>query len=80
MNRGEDQFVKIGLTIGMRLVRQLVAKGKVESVNKIVVIAIICGKLSVNKTVDTLLTSTCLSVDCLELKRDRMSSNLVYIE
>jgi hypothetical protein len=29
----------------------------------------ICGKLPVNEIVETPVTSTCLSVDCLELKK-----------
>ena len=40
----------------------------------------ICGKLSVNKTVETPVTSTCLSADCIELKFDRMSSKLMHTE
>jgi hypothetical protein len=36
----------------------------------------ICGKLLVNKTVKTLVISTCLSVNCLELKTDRMSKRI----
>jgi hypothetical protein len=40
----------------------------------------ICGKLPANKTVETLSTSTCLSVDCLKLKTDRMSNKLLHIE
>jgi hypothetical protein len=34
----------------------------------------ICGKLPVNETVET--PTTCLSVDYLELKTDRMSNKL----
>ena len=40
----------------------------------------ICGKLSVNETVETPVTSTCLSADCIELKFDRMSSKLMHTE
>ena len=40
----------------------------------------ICGKLSVNETVQTSVTSTCLSEDCIELKFDRMSSKLMHTE
>jgi hypothetical protein len=40
----------------------------------------ICGKLSVNETVETPVTSTCLSADCLELKTDRMSNKLLHTE
>jgi hypothetical protein len=36
----------------------------------------ICGKLHINETVETPVISTCLSVDCLELKTDRMSNKL----
>jgi hypothetical protein len=40
----------------------------------------ICGKLLVNETVKTPITSACLSVDCLELKTDRMSNKLLHTE
>jgi hypothetical protein len=40
----------------------------------------ICEKLPVNETVETPLTSTCLSVDCVELQTDRMSNKLLHIE
>jgi hypothetical protein len=35
----------------------------------------ICGKLPANQTVETSVPSTCLSVDCLELKTERMLQN-----
>jgi hypothetical protein len=38
-----------------------------------------CGKLLVNETVETPMTSTFLSVDYLELKIDRMSNKLLHI-
>jgi hypothetical protein len=38
----------------------------------------ICGKLPVNETVETSVTSTCLSVDCLESKTDRMLNKLLH--
>jgi hypothetical protein len=38
------------------------------------------GKLLVNKTVKTPLTSTFLSADCLKLKTDRMSNKLMHVE
>ena len=40
----------------------------------------ICGKLPVNETVETPVTSTYLSIDYLAIKIDRMSSRLLYIE
>jgi hypothetical protein len=40
----------------------------------------ICGKSSMYVTVETPVTSTCLSVDCLELKTDRMLNKPLYIE
>jgi hypothetical protein len=40
----------------------------------------ICGKLPVSETFEILVTSTFLSVDCLELKTDRMSSKLLHNE
>jgi hypothetical protein len=39
----------------------------------------ICGKLPVKETVEIPVTSTCLSVDCLEFKTNRMSNKLLYI-
>jgi hypothetical protein len=39
----------------------------------------ICGKLPVNKTAETPVTSTCLSANCLELKTDCMSYKLLHI-
>jgi hypothetical protein len=38
----------------------------------------ICGKLPVDENVETPVTSTCLSANCLELKTDRMSNKLLY--
>jgi hypothetical protein len=40
----------------------------------------ICGKLSLNETVATPAISTCLSMDCLELKIDRMLNKLLHTE
>jgi hypothetical protein len=40
----------------------------------------ICGKLSVNETVEIPVTSICLSAECIELKFDRMSSKLMHTE
>jgi hypothetical protein len=40
----------------------------------------ICGKLHVNETVETHVTLACLSLDCLELKTDRMSIKLLHTE
>ena len=40
----------------------------------------ICGKLPVNKNVETPVISACLSVDCLELKTDRMLNKLLHNE
>jgi hypothetical protein len=40
----------------------------------------ICGKLPLNETVETPVTSTCVSLDCLELKTDRMSNKLLHTE
>jgi 3-dehydroquinate dehydratase len=40
----------------------------------------ICGQLPVNETVETPVKSTSLSVDCLELKTDRMSNKLLHTE
>jgi hypothetical protein len=40
----------------------------------------ICGHLPLNETVEIPLTSFCLSVDCLKLKTDRMSSKLLHTE
>jgi hypothetical protein len=40
----------------------------------------ICGKLPVNETVETPVTSTCLSASCLGLKTDRMSNKLLDTE
>jgi hypothetical protein len=40
----------------------------------------ICGKLPVNKTVETLMISTFLSVDCLQLKTDCMLNKLLHTE
>jgi hypothetical protein len=36
--------------------------------------------MPVNETVETHVISTCLSVDCLELKTDRISNKLLYTE
>jgi hypothetical protein len=38
------------------------------------------GKLPVNESVETPMTSACFSVDCFELKTDRMSSKQLHIE
>jgi hypothetical protein len=38
-----------------------------------------CGKLRVNETVETPVTSTFLSADYIELKTDRMSNKLLHI-
>jgi hypothetical protein len=64
----------------MKHIRQHVAQRKVVWENKIVVTTIKCGKLPVNETVETPVTSTYLSIDCLELKTDRMASKLLHIK
>jgi hypothetical protein len=38
----------------------------------------ICRILPVNETVEIPVTSTCLSVDCLKLKTDRIEQALAY--
>jgi hypothetical protein len=38
----------------------------------------ICEKLPANKTGETPVTSTCLSVDCLKIKTDRMSNKPLH--
>jgi hypothetical protein len=40
----------------------------------------ICGKLSVNETLETPLTSTSFSVDCFEFETGGMSNKLLRIE
>jgi hypothetical protein len=40
----------------------------------------VCRKLPVNETEETPVRSTCLSVDYLELKTDRMSNKLLHTE
>jgi hypothetical protein len=40
----------------------------------------IYGKLPVNETVETRVTSTCLSADCLELNTDCILNKLLYTE
>jgi hypothetical protein len=40
----------------------------------------ICRKLPVNETVENLVASTYFSLDCLELKTNRMLNNLLHIE
>jgi hypothetical protein len=39
-----------------------------------------CRKLLVNETVEIPVTPTCLPVDCLEQKTDRMSNKLLHTE
>jgi hypothetical protein len=60
----------------MKDIRQHVAQRKVDCCND----HTICGKLPVSETFETLVTSTSLSVDCLELKSDRMPSKLLHNE
>jgi hypothetical protein len=40
----------------------------------------ICGKLPVIETVETPVTSTCLSADCLDLQTDRMTNKLLHTD
>jgi hypothetical protein len=40
----------------------------------------ISRKLSIDKTVETPVTSFCLSIDCLKSKTDRMSNKSLHIE
>jgi hypothetical protein len=64
----------------MKHARQHVAQKKVAQANEIVIHNDhICGKLPEDETVETPVTSTCLLVDCLELKTDRMSNKLLHV-
>jgi hypothetical protein len=75
----QDWCVKNGSKSGMRHIRQHMTYkegsiGKIDSYNK----PRICRNMSVNETVDTPVTSTCLSVHCLELKINHMWKKLLY--
>jgi hypothetical protein len=56
--------------------RQEICIGKLERCND----RKICGKLPIIETVETPVTSTCLSADCLQLKTDHKSNKLLYTD
>jgi hypothetical protein len=75
-NHGQDQehlndwYQTHQIRFGLKEVRV----GKLNRCNDLK----ICGKLVVIETLETPLTPACLSIDCLELKTDRMSNKLLH--
>jgi hypothetical protein len=64
----------------MKHIIEHVAQRKVVWANKVVVRTIEFAENCLQMTVETPVTSTCLSVDFLELQTDGMSKNLLHTE